>query len=89
MDIFTPLYHEGVLFFLPGEYLSYVTDKIKGGGGGEILRYHSDFFSQIQIFFHIHSDLSLLESGRSVFSKMHLIVTLVVISKSLYGKAND
>ena len=45
MDIFTPLYH-GVLFFLPGEYLSYVTDKIKGGGGGgEIPLYHSDFFS--------------------------------------------
>ena len=34
MDIFTPLYHEGVLFFLLGEHLSYVADKIKGGGGG-------------------------------------------------------
>ena len=64
MDIFTPLYHEGVLFFLLGEYLSYVADKIRGG---EILRYHSDFFPRFRFFFHIyiHSDLSLLESGRS------------------------
>ena len=59
MDIFTPLYHEGEHFFLPGEYLSYVADKIREGGGEEIPRYHSDFF------FHIHSDLSLLESCRS------------------------
>ena len=51
MDIFTPLYHEGEHFFLPGEYLSYVADKIREGGGEEIPRYHSDFFSQIQIFF--------------------------------------
>ena len=53
MDIFTPLYHEGELFFLLGAYLSYIADKIRGGGGGGggIPRCHSDFFSQIQIFF--------------------------------------
>ena len=45
------LYHEGVLFFLLGEYLSYVADKIKAGGGGGILRYHSDFFSIFRFFF--------------------------------------
>ena len=67
MDIFTPLYHEGEHFFLPGEYLSYVADKIREGGREEIPRYHSDFFFHIQIFFHIHSDLSLLESGRSAY----------------------
>ena len=49
MDIFTPLYHEGVLFFLLGEYLSYVADKIRGGG--EIPRYHSDFFLPDSDFF--------------------------------------
>ena len=51
MDIFTPLYHEGEHFFLPGEYLSYVADKIREGGAEEIPRYHSDFFFHIQIFF--------------------------------------
>ena len=35
----------------------------EGGGGEEIPRYHSDFFR-------IHSDLSLLESGRSAYIKM-------------------
>ena len=36
MDIFTTLYHEVGLFFLPGEYFSYTADKIirLGGGGG-------------------------------------------------------
>ena len=36
MDIPTPLYREGGLFFLPDEYFSFSTDKIweRGGGGG-------------------------------------------------------
>ena len=60
MDIFTPLYHEGVLFFLLGEYLSYVADKIKGGGGGGRFRDIIQIFFPRFRFFHIH-----LESGRS------------------------
>ena len=45
--------------FVPDEYFSFGTDKIweRGGGGGEI--------RDIKIFFHNHSDFSLLESGRS------------------------
>ena len=42
--MFTPLYHEGELFFLLGAYLSYIADKIEGGGG-DSARCHSDFFS--------------------------------------------
>ena len=52
MDIFTPLYHEGGLFFLPGEYFSYFADKIRervgGGGGGSAISFRS-FFIFIQI----------------------------------------
>ena len=58
MDIPTPLYREGWLFFLPDEYFSFTTDKIWERGEGEIC-------DIIQIFFNNHSDLSLLESGRS------------------------
>ena len=60
----TPLYHEGEHFFLPGEYLSYFADKI-GGGGDSAISFR--FFFPDSDFFHIHSDLSLLESGRSGF----------------------
>ena len=58
MDIPTALYREGGLFFLPDAYLSFATDKDMGEGEEEIC-------DIIQIFFHNHSDLSLLESGRS------------------------
>ena len=54
MDIPTALYREGGLFFLPDAYLSFATDK------GE-----EEICDIIQIFFYNHSDLSLLESGRS------------------------
>ena len=61
MDVSTLLYREGGLVFVPNEYFSFGTDKIweRGGrgGGGEI--------RDIKIFFHNHSDFSLLESGRS------------------------
>ena len=43
---------EGFSLFLVNTL--FVADKIMeggGGGGGEIPQYHSDFFSQIQIFF--------------------------------------
>ena len=59
MDIPTPLYREGGLFFLPDEYFSFSTDKIRERGEGE-----EEIRDIIQIFFHNHSDLSLLESGR-------------------------
>ena len=42
-----------------------MADKIRERGE-EIPRYHSDFFFADSDFFHIHSDLSGLESGRSV-----------------------
>ena len=42
--------------FVPDEYFSFGTDKI-WERGGEI--------RDIKIFFHNHSDFSLLESGRS------------------------
>ena len=58
MDIPTPLYREGGLFFLPDEYFSFVTDKIWERGEEEIC-------DNIQIFFHNRSDLSLQESGTS------------------------
>ena len=60
MDIPTPLYREGGLFFLPDAYLSFATDKIWERGEGE-----DEICDIIQIFFHNHSDLSLLDSGRS------------------------
>ena len=58
MDISTLLYREGGLVFVPDEYFSFGTDKIWERGRGEEIR-------DIQIFFHNHSDFSLLESGRS------------------------
>ena len=61
MDILTPLYREGELLFLLDEYLSSAADKIRGVGICDIIQTffpHSDYF-------HIHLDLSLLESGRS------------------------
>ena len=60
MDIPTPLCRERGLFFLPDAYLSYATDKIWEMGKGE-----EEIRDINQIFFHNHSDLSLLESGRS------------------------
>ena len=58
MDIPTTLYREGGLFFLPDAYLSFATDKI-----WEKRRRRSVI--SFRFFFHNHSDLSLLESGRS------------------------
>ena len=62
MDILTPLYREGGLLFLLDEYLSLAADKIRGRRRSAI---SFTPFSHIQIFFHIHLDLSLLKSGRS------------------------
>ena len=58
VDLPTPLCREGGLFFLPDEYFSFATDKIWGRG-----RMRSVI--SIRFFFHNHSDLSVLESGRS------------------------
>ena len=60
MDIPTPLYREGGLFFLPDEYFSFVTDKIWERGEGE-----EEIRITFRFFFHNRSDLSLQESGRS------------------------
>ena len=51
MDIPTPLYREGGLFFLPGEYFSFVTDKIweRGEGEEEIRDNFQIFFITVQI----------------------------------------
>ena len=58
MDILTTLYREGGLFFLPDTYLSFATDKIwERGRRRSVISF--------RFFFHNHSDLSLLESGRS------------------------
>ena len=58
MDIPTALYREGGLFFLPDAYLSFATDKIwERGRRRSVISF--------RFFFHNHSDLSLLESGRS------------------------
>ena len=46
MDIPTPLYREGGLFFLPDEYFSFATDKIWERGEGE-----EEIRDNIQIFF--------------------------------------
>ena len=59
MDISTPLYREGVLVFVLDEYFSFGTDKIWERGRRRFV------ILNIQIFFHNHSDFSLLESGRS------------------------
>ena len=47
MDIPTPLYREGGLFFLPDAYLSFATDKIweRGEGEKEIHDINQIFFS--------------------------------------------
>ena len=60
MDIPTSLCREGGLFFLPDEYFSFATDKIWERGEGE-----KEIHDINQIFFQNHSDLSVLESGRS------------------------
>ena len=60
VDISTPLCREGGLFFLPDEYFSFATDKIWERGEEE-----KEIHDINQIFFHNHSDLSVLESGRS------------------------
>ena len=60
MDIPTPLFREGGLFFLPDEYFSFATDNIWERGEGE-----KEINDINQFFFHNHSDLSVLESGRS------------------------
>ena len=51
MDIPTPLYREGGLFFLPDEYFSFVTDKIweRGEGEEEIRDNFQIFFITVQI----------------------------------------
>ena len=51
MDIPTPLYREGGFFFLPGEYFSFVTDKIweRGEGEEEIRDNFQIFFITVQI----------------------------------------
>ena len=71
MDIFTPLYHEGEHFFLPGEYLSYVTDKIREGGGGGGRRFRDIiqiFFPRFRFFFiFIQICLSWRVAGLLVF----------------------
>ena len=51
MDIFTPLYHEGEHFFLPGEYLSYVADKIREGAGRRFRDIIQIFFPRFRFFF--------------------------------------
>ena len=51
MDIPTPLYREGGLFFLPDEHFSFVTDKIweRGEGEEEIRDNFQIFFITVQI----------------------------------------
>ena len=49
MDIPTPLYREGGLFFLPDEYFSFVTDKIWERGEEEIRDNIQIFFITVQI----------------------------------------
>ena len=51
MDIPTPLYREGGLFFLPDEYFSFVADKIweRGEGEEEIRDNFQIFFITVQI----------------------------------------
>ena len=49
MDIPTPLYREGGLFFLPDAYLSFATDKICEKGKEEIRDIIQIFFITIQI----------------------------------------
>ena len=74
MDIFTPLYHEGVLFFLLGEYLSYVADKIKGGGGRDSARdIIQIFFPRFRFFFiFIQICLSWRVAGLLLAYKAHV-----------------
>ena len=60
MDIPIPLCREAGLFFLPDQYFSFATDKIWEKGEGE-----KEIHDINQIFFHNHSGLSVLESGRS------------------------
>ena len=54
MDAFTPLYHEGGLFFLPGEYFSYIADKSKireRGWGWRFRDIIQIFFPRFRFFF--------------------------------------
>ena len=61
MDIPTALYREGGLFFLPDAYRSFATDKIwERGRRRSVISFKISFYN--------HSDLSLLESGRSADS---------------------
>ena len=60
MDIPTPLCREGGLVFCADEYFAFATDKIWERGEGE-----KEIHDINQIFFHSHSDLFVLESGRS------------------------